>query len=787
MIRRFLVGMSVIAAVLGVLLHLLQLRQAASGREEVFRDALFLQESMARQIRRDLAEARADLKYLAGRFQDRFPDLDGSAGPEVSRLQKELVLFSREKVFYDQIRLLDRTGRELLRINYNDGDPRPVPPHRLQNKSHRYYVGEAFRRPAGRVYTSPFDLNLEHKRVEVPLKPMVRLGLSLFGPDGSKAGLLLLNYHGRRILDDLRQAVRGKPSRVLLLNRKGYYLIGPTRDQEWGFMFPKGDNRTFRAAHPDAWDTLSNDGVLKQSGPQGLYLLSTLGRIGGGEPRHTGDDCRECGWILGLWVPPEHLSREAGRRLARLSPVFFGMLAAFGIAYGLLLLINRHKKRAEDEVDLLNRSIAAERDAFVGGPTIVFKWRNQFGWPVEYVSANVLSVLGYPAERFVEQEITYSGIIAPEFLPQVAEENRALSQGDRNWVERGPYQAVDAGGRRLWLRETTSVVRNAEGRITHFIGYLNDITALKETERKLRETGRYVQTVIDTMPDPTIVIDVATHAVSYANEAARQIYDLPKDFDAAPRTCYGATHGANEPCSGKDDPCPIRMIQATRRSSRIVHRHKSARGTEMFVEVVGSPVVDDAGEIVQIIESHRDVTEQLRERDRLKTEATIDPLTGCHNRRMFDTVLEKRIGGARTYDAHIGLVMFDIDHFKRINDTHGHEAGDDILKELSALVRGHTRRNDLLVRWGGEEFMLLTSVGTPEVAARIAESLRRKVEVHRFPRHLKITISLGATVMAAGEHSADLLRRVDEALYESKAGGRNRVTVIEADPVSADE
>ena len=170
----------------------------------------------------------------------------------------------------------------------------------------------------------------------------------------------------------------------------------------------------------------------------------------------------------------------------------------------------------------------------------------------------------------------------------------------------------------------------------------------------------------------------------------------------------------------------------------------------------------------------QDVSGLEDERARLEDEAATDPLTRALNRRGFVELLDR----AATSGAPFSLVMFDIDHFKSVNDTWGHDAGDAVLREVSALVRENVRETDTLARWGGEEFMVLSRHPEPDRARRMAERLRMAVAGHGFTGvERTVTASFGVASAAAGEAPEALIRRVDAALYRAKESGRNRVVV----------
>jgi two-component system cell cycle response regulator len=157
----------------------------------------------------------------------------------------------------------------------------------------------------------------------------------------------------------------------------------------------------------------------------------------------------------------------------------------------------------------------------------------------------------------------------------------------------------------------------------------------------------------------------------------------------------------------------------------------------------------------------------------------IDGLTQAHVKRYLLESLEKEIIRARRHVRDLCFLMFDIDHFKKINDFHGHLAGDFVLKELARIVQGRIRRDEVFARYGGEEFAIVLPETNIEGARALAEGLREKVESSRFVFQnelIKVTISIGVAMLQAEDKtSLDLIRQADEKLYEAKRSGRNRV------------
>jgi diguanylate cyclase (GGDEF)-like protein len=160
---------------------------------------------------------------------------------------------------------------------------------------------------------------------------------------------------------------------------------------------------------------------------------------------------------------------------------------------------------------------------------------------------------------------------------------------------------------------------------------------------------------------------------------------------------------------------------------------------------------------------------------RLLALAITDPLTGAFTRRQMDSRLAESIAVARRGGRPVSLLMIDIDHFKRVNDEWGHEAGDDVLKGLVLLVKERSRQIDLMFRMGGEEFVLLLRATAEPEAARLAEELRASIAATPLLGSQAVTVSIGVAELRPDDDRESWVKRADEALYVAKNGGRNRV------------
>jgi diguanylate cyclase (GGDEF)-like protein len=276
------------------------------------------------------------------------------------------------------------------------------------------------------------------------------------------------------------------------------------------------------------------------------------------------------------------------------------------------------------------------------------------------------------------------------------------------------------------------------------------------------------ESVFSSMKDGAIVLDIFDRIVDY-NPAAKQV--LP----VLSRRAIGRTLRDVAPDRKELNTLPPPEETAT------LDIELEGNGRNRFFRASLSPIHNRRrslmGRVVFLIET----TAQVELMDRLKELATIDDLTGTFLRRHFLELFRKEISRAKRYGRPVSVLILDLDHFKQINDTFGHEAGDAVLKASAGALRKALRSADLLCRHGGEEFAILLPETPLDQAVLVAERLRRTIRDNpiRFPdgTEVRITASIGAAGLKefGGVNPEDLLRAADAAMYVAKAAGRNAI------------
>ena len=465
-------------------------------------------------IQTDIAAHASDAMLFSDIFCS-VSSLSPDAAFFTSMSEALLVSLSRVKHVYDQVRYLDTQGYEIVRINLENGIPRLVQKHELQRKASRPYFTRAFQAPPGDVIVSRFDLNIEHGKVEQPIKPMLRFSTPVDNAQGTRIGVVVLNYLGARLIDRIKGIAGSGDGAIYLANKEGYWLIGPSSEEEWGFVPGHVGNGTIKKRFPLLWSHVQKmrQGQFVQG--NNLFTFATMTATppvfqqSSAYPRFVESE---------YWILVSRVSLD-------------GMGAEYGMV-GIPLLVS----------------------FFFGGGVVCWFW-------------------------------------------------------------------------------------------------------------------------------------------SFA-------------------------------------------------------RKKKHRAEALLYRM-----------------------------------ATTDGLTELWNRRQFVHCVETEIERARRYSRQMSMVLFDIDHFKGINDSYGHDQGDEVLMALALRTREICREHDVVARVGGEEFAILLPETDAKQAGIMAERLRAAVAELRIAcpeGEIRFTISLGVTCMSwndSGQNFQTLFKSADAAMYRAKEGGRNRVVV----------
>jgi len=292
------------------------------------------------------------------------------------------------------------------------------------------------------------------------------------------------------------------------------------------------------------------------------------------------------------------------------------------------------------------------------------------------------------------------------------------------------------------------------------------------------------ETHFDIIPFDVYVVDVVSYKIIYMNRHFKERFG-----DHTGSCCHKTLYELDRPCAF----CKIKgLISKDRRSNckTYVFEHFNEvddRWYQLHEKAICWPdgrtvkysIAVDISELKEtqnrLAEAHAELALKNRE---LEILSTIDQLTGVYNRLKLDELLNREIARSARYGNPMCVILADIDYFKSVNDTHGHQVGDRVLVDVTGVLAERIRKSDLLGRWGGEEFVIICPETGQEGAEALAENLRCAIESRQPPVATSQTASFGVTVYKPDDTAERMIARADEALYKAKQSGRNRVEVV---------
>jgi len=311
-----------------------------------------------------------------------------------------------------------------------------------------------------------------------------------------------------------------------------------------------------------------------------------------------------------------------------------------------------------------------------------------------------------------------------------------------------------------------SPVLNEDGVLTHFISVQQDITARIQTERERATLSK----ALDQANDPVLITD-SYESIVFVNAAFERLtgYRKTEVLGRTPRFLH----------SGEQDAKFYSDLWHTLKNNRpfqarFVNRRKD--GSHYHVEQSIAPVMDERGRCTHFISTAWKIDDLVEQEKSLYEMATEDKLTQLLTRRAGDEILAEAYHRYREEHLPLSVIICDIDHFKAVNDTYGHLAGDQILQRIATTLKEQVRPSDPVIRWGGEEFLAVIHAPISN-ATELAERLRRAVSSLENDEVGRITLSLGVAELTTGESVEQLLGRADGALYRAKRNGRDMTMV----------
>lgn len=338
---------------------------------------------------------------------------------------------------------------------------------------------------------------------------------------------------------------------------------------------------------------------------------------------------------------------------------------------------------------------------------------------------------------------------------------------------------MNRNGKPGWVDNRKYAMRDVDGHVIGLFGVARDVTTLIETEKALRKSEERIRLAFMAANQAWFDLDVTTGEVVVSEEYPRMLGFDEADF-------HTDLHEWQQNIHSEDVDAVMSALQECKVTGGPVsmeYRRRHKNGSWLWLYAVGKVAEwDSQHKALRLIGIHTNIMERKKLELELEKKAYIDYLTEVNNRGHFMEQCEKELVRALRYEKPLAILMLDIDFFKKINDSHGHKLGDVVLKKLADICKQTLREVDIIGRVGGEEFAILLPETDKQLAAEVAERLRAAIADTRVPMKnglpVQFSVSIGVASLISKDDNMDvLLNRADQALYEAKETGRNKVCV----------
>lgn len=398
-------------------------------------------------------------------------------------------------------------------------------------------------------------------------------------------------------------------------------------------------------------------------------------------------------------------------------------------------------------------------------PDMIYRCEIDKDFTMLYVNNALETITGYKIDEMRFNKIlSFASIIHPNDLNMVYKKTDEMIKKNITNMDL-EYRIISKDGRVVWINDNLQLIKNDHH--IYFEGVISDVTSQKIAYDKLYK-------FIDTQDN--IVILTTGKNIEFANKKFFHFLGF-KDLDEykTNHKCISDLFIENEKFFDlslvNEDENWVNVIQTLSHRKRVV-AIRGMKGTPHAFSVT----INKFEDAIYIV-SFTDISDTMLENIQLEEKTLRDKLTNAHNREFFENNYKRLIDTYKDEDKFFALTMVDIDDFKKVNDNYGHNIGDQILINLVSKIEKTLRSDDVLIRWGGEEFIILLKVSSKDALELVLNKLRKTIENSKFKNLPKITCSLGGTLYKNDENIIETIKRADSALYIAKENGKNKIEI----------
>ncbi|MDM8545304.1 PAS domain-containing sensor histidine kinase [Candidatus Venteria ishoeyi] len=537
-------------------------------------------------IKQQLAGVLSDLNYLTA-YGEKYLLFNPDSANQNRMLNDLLLIFSKEKGVYDQIRYLDNQGVEVIRINYNHGNPVSIPKTNLQTKSNRYYFQAVQYLKQNQYYISPLDLNIENEKIESPYKPVLRFAKPVFDQQSQKQGTLILNYTGQTLLDHFIKATHVIQQRVALLNPQSYWLYSAEKSLQWAFMF--GKETTFSKQFPAAWEVLRQEDEGQFIADKHLFTFVTVDPL----PASYSYTTPRPKWKIVSTISLSN--KQLNSTFASYIPLYSFMLLLLGLGAWLLAQTWIQHQQTELQVAFEQRF----RQALEHINLLAIGLDNN--GHLIFCNNALLKLTGWSKQAVLGKK-WLDVFVAPEFKNQAIDIMHGIFNGQLHDIHQDTLIQTRDGEIRK-VRWNNTLMLNPTGKTIGMTCIGEDVTEIREQEQQLLNLSRAVE------QSPNVVMIVGMDGeIQYANPKFTELtgYTLKEVLGKNPRLLK-STNGMSK--------ADYRNLWETIKSGKTwkgIFQNKKKNGENYWESAIISGIRNSDGDIINYLAVKENITKRLQ-------------------------------------------------------------------------------------------------------------------------------------------------------------------------------
>ncbi|OUS27922.1 hypothetical protein A9Q98_08560 [Thalassotalea sp. 42_200_T64] len=593
------------------------------------------------------------------------------------------------------------------------------------------------------LHLSEIDLNKEFNEPTYPLTPILTITNKIDLGSKKSEGLLKVNVYADKLLQPINQIMENPIGRTVLLSSSGYYLKADKDEQEWGQSIHSRKHFNFAEQLPAEWQQIKQQQHGQITTSNGTFNFRVLSFNHANEEQFI--------YYLVNQITAEHIYDSLVEQIIQVMVFGFALLL-FSIAGLWLSFKNQLNQKIQSYSQSLINVLFNSDDAIFTADS---------NWQIISMNDVFKKITGYQTDDILNKPISCL------FADEISKESFSVIRNEisTNGFWRGELTVNSKNKRQVPCSFSVASVNEMNSDTSHYVMHIIDISEQKKIEDELKLAAIALES------NSGILISASNGNILRVNSAFSRItgYQAKDVIGQNPRILSSNTH-SKEFYQQLWDAINIKGCW----EGEIWNKRKNG---DIYPQWTNISKITDANESQYFVATFEDITIRKELEEKLRSLASSDPLTSCLNRRSFENQVKQQLSLVQRHQQNLALILFDIDHFKAVNDNFGHDKGDEILVAIANTARNTLRSSDIIARWGGEEFLVLLPSNDIHGAMQTAERLRRAFQA--MSTSPQVTCSFGVTAFTNGDELNTMVKRADIALYQAKDSGRNKVVQAE--------